>query len=317
MSDVFKSSTNHQPPTTHRVAQQRWGIDLGGTKIEGVILDEKKLTKPLCRLRVPSEAGRGYEHILSQIQLLVTKLEQASGFTRPPRIGIGTPGIVDPFTRVMKNSNTTCLNRHPLKEDLFRVLGVEVMIANDANCFALAEATLGAARGFNVVMGLIIGTGVGGGFVLGGRLHQGLHGIAGEWGHNTMRGEEAPCYCGKQGCTETVFSGPALEGFYQQLSGKKIPLPEVVRLADEGETAAVQTVERLQEKFAEAIAVPINIFDPDAIVIGGGVGVIDLLYAKSTRQKIREFIFNDQCQTKFLKPMLGDSAGVFGAAMLG
>lgn len=296
---------------------QRWGIDLGGTKIEGVILDDKELTKPLCRLRVPTERNGGYNHILSQIQLLIAKLEEVSGFTRPAHIGIGTPGIIDPFTRVMKNSNTTCLNGRPMKEDLSEALGIEISIANDANCFALAEATMGAARGFNVVMGLIIGTGVGGGLVLGGRLHQGLHGISGEWGHNTMRGEEASCYCGKQGCTETVFSGPALEDFYENLTGEKIPLPEVVRRAHGGETAAVQTIARLQEKFAEAIAVPINIFDPDAIVIGGGVGAIDLLYAQSTRHKIAYYVFNNECQTKILRPALGNSAGVFGAAMLG
>lgn len=303
---MLKSSKNYH-----------WGIDLGGTKIEGVILDEKKLDHPLQRLRVPTERERGYEHILGQMELLVTKLEAASGLSRPASIGIGTPGIIDPLTRLMKNANTTCLNGHPMKEDLSKTLGVDVVIANDANCFALAEATLGAARGFNVVMGLIIGTGIGGGIVLGGRLHQGLHGISGEWGHNTMRGEETPCFCGKKGCTETVFSGPALEEFYRHLTGTKLPLPEVVRRAAENETAAVQTMGRLQEKFAEAIAVPINIFDPDAIVIGGGVGTIDLLYTESTRQKIVPYVFNNECQTKLLRPTLGNSAGVFGAAMLG
>ncbi|HLB34109.1 MAG TPA: ROK family protein [Chthoniobacterales bacterium] len=298
------------------VRQQRWGIDLGGTKIEGVIINEEHPGQALYRLRLPTEQAFGYNHILAQVQLLVEQLEQASGLIRPKCIGIGTPGVIDPSTGVLKNSNTLCLNGRPVREDLTSVLGAQVHLANDANCFALAEATQGAARHAKVVMGLILGTGVGGGIIVQGHLIEGLHGIAGEWGHNTMRSEEAPCYCGKKGCNETVFSGPALERFYQEKTDNTVRLTEIIQRAVSGEEAAKETITRLQEKFAEAIAVPINILDPEAIVIGGGVGNCEILYTEETRQKIIPYIFNKELKTQFLKPTLGDSAGVFGAAML-
>lgn len=295
----------------------RWGIDLGGTKIEGAIIDEAQPDKALYRLRVATEREDGYAHILSHVRQLVMGLEKISGLNRPSQIGIGTPGITNPSTGTLKNSNTLCLNGRHVRDDLSKVLGVEVLLANDANCFALAEATLGAAHGRKVVMGLILGTGVGGGVVVNGHLLEGLHGIGGEWGHNTMRGEEGPCYCGKKGCNEQVFSGPALEEFYQKKTGHHFPLSDIVRRATSGELAAVETLERLREKFAEAIAVTINILDPDAIVIGGGVGNIDLLYAQATRDQIARYVFNNELKTELLKPTLGDSAGVFGAALLG
>jgi len=293
-----------------------WGIDLGGTKIEGAIIDPASPDRALHRLRVPTEGQLGYDHIIGQVSKLITSLEEASGLKRPAAIGIGTPGAIEPSTGLMKNSNTVCLNGRPLQVDISAALKIEARLANDANCFALAEATLGAARGSYVVMGLILGTGCGGGVVVDGRVIAGLHGIGGEWGHNPLCGETEPCYCGRSGCVEQVLAGPSLERYYRQQTGESIRLPEIAQRAEAGEPAAKATLERLRQKFAEAIAVVINILDPDAIVIGGGVGNLGLLYEEATRQAVVEHVFNTEVRTAFLKPILGDSAGVFGAAML-
>ena len=293
-----------------------WGIDLGGTKIEGAILDAGHPDSAVHRLRVETHASRGYEFILSQIVAVVRELENLSGSPCPGVLGIGTPGAIEPSTGDLKNSNTTCLNRQPLRQDLTRLLSREIRMANDANCFALAEATLGAATGEPVVMGLILGTGVGGGIVVNRQVLQGVHGIAGEWGHNPLMGESHPCYCGRKGCIETVLAGPSLERFHRESGGASIRLPDIVRAAALGETLAVATMERLRDKFGEAIAAVINSLDPDAIVIGGGVGNVDLLYSEETRQAIERFLFNPKLATRILRPKLGDSAGVFGAAML-
>lgn len=293
-----------------------WGIDLGGTKIEGAIMDPFDHSKALYRLRVPTESAQGYEHILSQFSLLVNQLCETSGLPRPRKIGIGTPGTTVPSTGLLKNSNTLCLNGKPLAADLARTLGCEVVLANDANCCALAEATLGAAKGYKTVFGIILGTGVGGGIVVNGEVLNGTHGICGEWGHNPLRGEETPCYCGVRGCVESVCAGPALEKYYALQSGQSLKLPEIVNLSASGDVHAVATLERLRAKFAEALAAVINILDPDAVVIGGGVGNLDLLYTQETRDAVVKHLFNDRFDTPLLRPALGDSAGVFGAAML-
>ncbi|HEY5227278.1 MAG TPA: ROK family protein, partial [Opitutaceae bacterium] len=216
----------------------------------------------------------------------------------------------------LKNSNTLCLNGQKLREDLGNALGAEATVANDANCFALAEALYGAGRNRKVVVGLILGTGCGGGVVVNGQVLGGLHGIAGEWGHNPLRGEKTPCYCGHTGCIETVIAGPALERFYRGRTVHGLRMPEITRRASEGEAAAKATLRRLQSKFAEAIAAVINILDPDAVVIGGGVGNIDILYSEETRTAVLSHVFNTELRTEFLRPILGDSAGVFGAALL-
>jgi len=293
-----------------------YGVDLGGTKIEGAVIDPLRPDRALCRLRVPTESRRGYAHVIGQIVRLVEMLERESGTKRPPCIGFGTPGVIDPEIGVLKNSNSVCLNGRRLREDLGAALGVEARTANDANCFALAEALFGAGRNRSVVVGLILGTGCGGGVVVGGRVLEGLHGIAGEWGHNPMRGERTPCYCGRAGCVETVISGPALERHYRERTGRAVRLPEIVRRAASGERPAQETLRRLRSKFGEAIAAVINILDPDAVVIGGGVGNIDLLYDDATRHAVLKHVFNTSVRTEFLRPLLGDSAGVFGAAML-
>jgi fructokinase len=297
-------------------ASHKWGIDLGGTKIEGVIMDSTRPGEALYRLRRETGAALGYEHILSQIEGVISDLETASGFSRPSKIGIGTPGAIEPSTGLLKNSNTTCLNGRPIAQDLERLAGAQIFMANDANCFALAEAVIGAGAGASVVFGVILGTGAGGGVVVNGRVLPGLHGIAGEWGHNPLRGEAHPCYCGRSGCIEGVLAGPSLERFYREQGGEAVRLPEISLRAQAGEPLALQTLERLREKFAESIAAVINILDPDAIIIGGGVGNMALLYEDETRQAVLKHVFNKELRTRILKPTLGDSAGVFGAALL-
>jgi len=290
-----------------------WGIDLGGTKIEGVILNGESET--ICRLRIPTEADRGYEHILSQLALMVSRLEAESGQRRPRRIGIGTPGAADPTSGLMKNCNTTALNGQPLPADLQETLGIEVRLANDANCFALAEARAGAAKGAEVVFGIILGTGVGGGLVVEGRALNGAQGIAGEWGHNVADPDGSPCYCGRRGCVETILSGPALERDYRIRGGDPLRLPEIVARAESGELQAQATLSHLCEWFGRCAAVVVNIVDPHVIVLGGGVGNIRQLYSEGAAALARH-VFNDQLDTKVVRPKLGDSAGVIGAAWL-
>lgn len=292
-----------------------WGIDLGGTKIEGAILGSPDSADHLARLRVPTEADQGYEHVVDQIEKLVDLLRKTSGLT-PTTIGIGTPGVTDPLTGLLKNSNTVCLNGRPLRDDVSQRLGIPIKMANDANCFALAETQLGAASGHETVFGVILGTGVGAGIVVRGQALTGRHSIAGEWGHNVLEIDGTPCYCGKKGCVETVLSGTGLQRYYAKVAGEKRTLPEIVRLAGVGEDShAVATLERLQKYFAQAIAVVLNILDPDAVVIGGGVGNLDLLYTDAVRHEIEKHLFNPRLDTPILRPTLGDSAGVFGAAL--
>jgi predicted NBD/HSP70 family sugar kinase len=290
----------------------RWGIDLGGTKVEGIVLSPSGDVS--ARLRLPTEADKGYAHILDQIVRVVDRLAGESGLPRPKSIGVGTPGTMDPSSMLMKNCNTTALNHQPLHRDLESALRCDIKLANDANCFALAEATIGSAKGCAVVFGVILGTGVGGGLVVEGKVLSGAQGIAGEWGHNVLEPDGVPCYCGKRGCVETVLSGPALERFYFERTGRRLTLAEIVARRKEDEAAA-ETMDRLCSKFGEALSVVVNIVDPDAIVLGGGVGNIDILYTLG-RAELEKWVFNDRLATKLLKPTLGDSAGVFGAAML-
>ncbi len=303
----------------------RWGIDLGGTKIEGVVLSEPSPDAVLIRKRIDTEAQYGYLHIVNQIKKLVAQLEVETGH-RAAHLGIATPGTLDPRTNTMKGSNTTCLNGMPLKDDLQHLLKIPVSIANDANCFALAEATMGiipdVLGDFRCVFGVIMGTGVGGGVILkspNGQIFPlgGLQGIGGEWGHNELEPNGYDCYCGKKGCNEQVLSGPALQKFYFEQSGKNLTMKQIIGNYEAGnDDVAAMTIERMLEYFGKSISVLTNILDPDAIVIGGGVGNIDLLYTEG-RERLKKYIFNEgRVETPILKPKLGDSAGVFGAAML-
>jgi fructokinase len=296
-----------------------WGIDLGGTKIECAVLDNNNNLAVVARKRISTEAHKGYEHILGQIKKIITEVSNDIGYA-PQKIGFATPGILDPLTNTMKNCNTVCMNGKPMKDDLEAMLGITVSIANDANCFALAEATMGAApKAFKqpqIVFGAILGTGVGGGVVINGKILTGRQGIAGEWGHNLLDPLGDPCYCGKAGCNEQVFAGPALERFYKRQSGTEHKLSEILALHKaQTDPHATATIERLLDGFAQAISMIINVIDPDVIVLGGGVSNIDLLYTEGY-SRILPHIFNNRLDTLIVPPLLGDSAGVFGAACL-
>lgn len=299
-------------------ANSLWGIDMGGTKIEGVILKSADNPEVLFRDRVPTEADKGYHRILEQVGKIIAIMREASGM-QPARIGFSTPGILDPKLGVMKNCNSVAMNGQPMKDDLEKLLNVKIEIANDADCFALAEAHFGAVKNFpdaKVVFGVILGTGVGGGIVVDGKLIFGLQGIAGEWGHNFLDESGGPCYCGKTGCVENVISGPALEKFYLKKSGVKKSLKEIVELSESNaDPIARQTMDRLADFFGKALSVVVNILDPDVVVIGGGVGNVELLYDRGV-ESLRKNVFNNRLDTRVVKPLLGDSAGVFGAAFL-
>jgi predicted NBD/HSP70 family sugar kinase len=296
-----------------------WGIDMGGTKIEGVILKSARDPEVLFRDRVPTEADQGYEHILDQVRKLVEMMEKEAG-GKPEKIGFGTPGTLDPKLGTMKNCNTVAMNGKPMKKDLEQILQVKVEMANDADCFALAEARFGVVKEYypeaRVVFGVIMGTGVGGGIVVDGRAIVGLQGIAGEWGHNFLDESGGPCYCGKSGCVENVISGPALEKYYFNETGNRKPLKDIVALAESKvDPTAQKTMMRLIEFFGKSLSVIINILDPDVIVIGGGVGNIDMLYDRGV-DAVKKYVFNNRLDTPIVRPSLGDSAGVFGAAFL-
>jgi predicted NBD/HSP70 family sugar kinase len=293
-----------------------WGVDLGGTKIECAVIEGKET---LIRRRISTEAAKGYDHIIGQIKKLIAEVSAEIG-ERPAKIGFATPGVLDPETRRMKNCNTVVMNGRPMQKDIEEALQIPVKLANDANCFALAETLLGAGREYpnaELVFGVILGTGVGGGLVAHNRIIEGVHGIAGEWGHNILEENGESCYCGKRGCVETVISGTALENYYLRLSGSKLQLSEIlVNHSTGNDEFATQAIERLLEFYGRAVATLINVLDPNLIVIGGGVGNIDLLYDEGYG-RIKKYLFNPgELKTPILKPALGDSAGVFGAAFL-
>ena len=296
-----------------------WGIDMGGTKIEGAILKKGEKLEVVERLRVPTEGSKGYDRIVSNVKKVVDQLKERTGLN-PERIGIGTPGTMDPIIGSMKNCNSTALNGRPLLTDLEDQLGIEVMMSNDANCFAVAEANMGVVQevipSASNVFGVIMGTGVGGGIVINGKVINGRQGIGGEWGHNFLDESGGPCYCGKSGCVETIISGPSLERYYREQSGQVKSLKHIVEdHRKRTDPIATQTIERLLHFFGKGLSCIINILDPDAIVIGGGVGNIDELYTVGVNE-LKKHVFNHRMDTLILKPKLGDSAGVFGAALL-
>ncbi len=296
-----------------------WGIDMGGTKLEGIILESANSLKEICRMRIDTEAHLGYNHMISRLKLLVSKMEEESGLSTD-HIGMGTPGVLDPITQVMKNCNTTSLNGNNLKKDIEEATGKTFTLANDANCFAIAETHLGAVKEqmpeAEVVFGVIMGTGVGGGLVCNGKANYGRHGIGGEWGHITLDRNGRDCYCGRKGCAETIFSGPSLERYYHEQSGTQKKLKEIIELANQqSDPVAVDTLNRLIEYFGLGLSYIINVIDPDVIVLGGGLGNIPNLYKEGV-EEIKKHIFNKRLDTVFLAPKLGDSAGVYGAALL-
>ena len=291
----------------------RLGIDLGGTKIEGIVLDSGD--REVYRLRVPTGQENGYSHILRNLAEVYQKLALKTG-AHPHTVGIGTPGALSGVTGLLKNSNTVCLNGKPLREDLRKILGRDLEIQNDANCFAMAEALRGAGRGKSLVFGVIMGTGCGGGIVHEGKVITGLQKIAGEWGH--MSGDPAgpECYCGNRGCVETFISGGGLEKLYERESGEKLPLKEIVAKYRQKEPAAVTFMNVFFGHFGRSLANLINVLDPDVVVLGGGVSNIDELYTRGI-EEVAKMTFTDHFQTPVVKHELGDSAGVIGAALIG
>ena len=284
---------------------KKLGIDLGGTKIEGIFLDDN--LNVISRKRIPTPQN-DYKAIVKSIINLVNEIK-----TEDCTIGICTPGAISKKTGLIKNSNTQCLIGKPLREDLENALNQKISIDNDANCFSMAEATLGAAKGFDVVFGVIMGTGVGGGIVINGKVHKGRTNIAGEWGHHTLHHDGNECYCGKTGCVETYISGPSLEKRWTQLTGKTQNLVEIVENLDTEK--AKQWKSEFLENFGTSLANVIDILDPDAIVLGGGLSNIEFLFDEG-KEAVYEKVFSDLVETPILKNKLGDSAGVFGASLL-
>jgi fructokinase len=295
------------------------GVDLGGTKIEVALLNASDYSV-VERTRIPTDGHLGYDSIVTRVADLIKSVCAKHDF-QPHHVGIGTPGSLDPIVNKMKNCNTTALNGRPMKDDLEKLLGCEVRMSNDANCFAVAEAVMGVVPDVlskaEVVFGIILGTGVGGGVVFNGKVINGRQGIGGEWGHNFLDESGGRCFCGNSGCVEKIIAGPSLERYYYEQSGVNKKLPEIVSSYRAGaDQVATQTMERLFTYFGKAISQIINVLDPDAIVIGGGVGNIDELYQFGP-EHARKYVVNmGRLDTLFLKPKLGDSAGVFGAAML-
>ena len=283
------------------------GVDLGGTKTEAILLDEN--LDVINRKRIPTPQN-DYNQILDSISILVSEIsENISDFS----LGICTPGAISKKTGLIKNSNTQCLIGKSLKEDLENKIGKKISMENDANCFTMAEATMGVAIDYDLVFGVILGTGVGGGIIINKKLHPGRTNIAGEWGHHTLHRNGNQCYCGKTGCVETYISGPALENSWAILSGKSKSLPEIITNIDND--VGKQWKDEFLENFGYSLANVIDILDPDVIVLGGGLSNIDFLYSEG-KESVYNKVFSDLVDTPIMKNQLGDSAGVFGACML-
>jgi fructokinase len=302
-------------------AAVRIGVDLGGTKIEALAIDAAG--RELARRRIPSPS-HDYAQIVAAVRDLVVGLERPLGVAA--RVGIGTPGAVSPASGLMKNANSTVLNGRPFAADIAAALGRAVRIENDANCFALSEATDGAGRGHRVVFGVILGTGVGGGIVVDGRVWTGANAIAGEWGHNELpaRGEaslpDTPCYCGRRRCIETFLSGPGLAADHaragpEAASDAARDARAIAGLAAAGDASARATMARYVDRLARALASVVNLLDPDVVVLGGGLSNIDGL-DREVAARLPQHVFSDRCTTPVVRNRHGDSSGVRGAAWL-
>lgn len=291
----------------------RIGIDLGGTKIEVVGLDDAE--REIVRRREPTPAG-DYAGTVRTVAALVEAVERA--VDRRCTVGVGIPGTISPATGLVKNANSTWLNGRPLDRDLAAALARPVRTANDANCFALSEALDGAAAGASVAFGVILGTGVGGGIAVGGRPHEGLNGIAGEWGHNPLPGEPddgaARCWCGRRGCIEAYLSGPAFSRDHRAATGTLLNPAEIVEAAP-FDPAAAASLARFEARLARALATVVNLLDPDIVVLGGGLSNVERLY-DSVPRLWGTAIFSDEVRTRLVPAVHGDSSGVRGAARL-
>lgn len=291
----------------------RLGIDLGGTKIEGIALDDAGAI--LHRLRVATEAERGYAHILERIALVYAQLCKHIGDLEHS-LGIGTPGSLSPRSGLLRNANTVALNGRALLADLEQRLSRRLVLANDANCFALAEARLGAARDTALAFGVIMGTGCGGALVIDGQVHVGRHAIGGEWGHMSIDPAGPRCYCGQHGCVETFISGSGLETRHHERTGTRRSALEIVAGFRNGDQACRATMAAFFDRFGRALANVIDVLDPDVVVLGGGLSNVDELYSLGI-EAVRRYVFSDVFDTPIVRHTLGDSAGVFGAALIG
>ncbi len=294
----------------------RIGVDLGGTKIEIIALDEGGRSLLRKRIATPRD---NYAATLAAVAGLVAEAEREVGLRAT--VGVGLPGAVSALSGRLKNSNSTCLNGRPLREDLQGLLAREIRVANDANCFALSEAVDGAGAGAAVVFGVILGTGVGGGIVVDGKILEGANSIAGEWGHNPLPAPglaDVPvrqCYCGRAGCVETWLSGPGLAADHAARHGGTLSAEEITAAAKASDAAAEDTLLRYRERLARALAQVINILDPQVVVLGGGLSNIDSLYP-ALPDLLRPHVFSDAVATRVVKNQHGDSGGVRGAAWL-
>ncbi len=292
------------------------GIDLGGTKIEVVVLGkDQKIT---FRERTDTQASLGPQHIFNQINMLYQAAIQTIGH-RDHTLGVGTPGSISGKTGMLKNSNTVCLNGLPLKSLLEDHLAHALVVENDANCFALAEAVYGAGKNYDLVFGVIMGTGCGGGIVTNKKIRRGPQNLSGEWGHMSIDPNGPRCFCGRRGCVETYISGSGLEKIYAEQSlklGKASDAREIFNLAKLGDRHARSSLEIFYFSFGRAFANLINILDPDIIILGGGLSNETTLYQEGI-ESIKNYVFNDELITPIVKHELGDSAGVIGAALIG
>jgi fructokinase len=299
-----------------RETKLRLGIDLGGTKIAIVALDEAGREIERRHMATPQGDYRG---TIEAIAGLVHAVEKKLG--RTGSVGIGTPGVTSSSTGTLKNANSVCLIGQPLRHDLEEALGRPVRMANDANCFALSEATDGAGAGCAIVFGVILGTGVGGGIVVDGRVLTGANAIAGEWGHNPLPwpgDDERPgpaCYCGKHGCVETFLSGPGMKRDHHAATGRMLEPPTIAARAEKDDADCGATLRRYEDRLARALAAVINIVDPDVIVLGGGMSNIRQLY-RAVPRLWGDYVFSDRVDTRLVPARHGDASGVRGAAWL-
>lgn len=290
----------------------RFGIDLGGTKTEGAILDADG--DVAFRERIATDPS-SYPEVLAGIERLYRQMCSAAR-GEPHTLGIGSPGAVSARTGLLKNSNTTYLNGKPLARDLRARLGRDLALVNDANCFALAEALCGTAKGRRVVFGVIMGTGCGGGIVIDGRVHAGLQSIAGEWGHTSIDPGGPECYCGNRGCVETYLSGSGLERRHAAATGQSLTAESIVSGWRAGDERCTASMNAFLAQFGRAVANLIAVLDPDIVVLGGGLSNIDELYTRGVEEVARR-VFSDTLETPIVRHALGDSAGVIGAALVG
>ena len=298
------------------MASYKIGIDLGGTKIESIVVDDREDVCHKKRVPTPRGGDNEYEEIRDAVHLLIKESLQQIPDSKRCTIGVGIPGTISREKQVVQNANTTSLSGRPFQKDLEVLLQRPIGMENDANCFTLAESLKGAAKGYNLVFGMILGSGCGGGICMNGKIHQGRHLIAGEWGHFAIDPQGSRCWCGNSGCVETKISGTGASNQYLIRYGEKLPFEEIVKRYRNGDFKCTTVFNQFLDDFGRAVGGLISLLDPDAIVIGGGLSHVDEIYSLGV-ERVRQYAFHEHIQTPILKNRLGDAAGVFGAAWIG